>query len=171
MITFLEETLIKIKESYTDISQLTLILPSKRACGFLLNYLKSNNQKTVFAPKIISIEEFIEEVSGLKIIDSTELLFESYNIYLKTSPDQEKDSFEVYATWANTLLNDFNEIDRYVIPTNSFFNYLSSIQDINYWGVQKEKTALIENYLKFWNSLSSFYENFKSNLLNSNTGY
>lgn len=171
MITFLEETLIKIKESYPDISKLTIILPSKRACGFLLNYLKSNNQKTIFAPKIISIEEFIEEVSGLKIIDSTELLFESYKIYLKTSSDQEKDSFDVYATWANTLLNDFNEIDRYLIPTKAFFNYLSSIQDINYWGVQKEKTALIENYLKFWNSLSSFYESLKSTLLNNNIGY
>ena len=171
MITFLEETLIKIKEDCHDISKLTIILPSKRACGFLLNYLKSNNQKTNFAPKIISIEEFIEEVSSLKIIDSTELLFESYKVYLKTSPNQDKDSFDVYATWANTLLNDFNEIDRYLIPTKSFFNYLSSIQDINYWYVQNEKTELIENYLKFWNSLSSFYEALKETLLKNNVGY
>ena len=64
MITFLEETLIKIKKDYHDISKLTIILPSKRACGFLLNYLKSHNNKTSFAPKIISIEEFIEEVSN-----------------------------------------------------------------------------------------------------------
>ena len=153
MITFLEETLIKIKKDYHDISKLTIILPSKRACGFLLNYLKSHNNKTSFAPKIISIEEFIEEVSNIKIIDSTELLFESYKVYLKTSPNQDKDSFDVYATWANTLLNDFNEIDRYLIPTKPFFNYLSSIQDINYWYVQDEKTELIENYLKFWKNL------------------
>ena len=171
MITFLEETLIKIKKDYRDISKLTIILPSKRACGFLLNYLKSHNNKTSFAPKIISIEEFIEEVSNIKIIDSTELLFESYKVYLKTSPNQVKDSFDVYATWANTLLNDFNEIDRYLIPTKPFFNYLSSIQDINYWYVQNEKTELIENYLKFWNSLSSFYETLKKTLLNKNIGY
>lgn len=171
MITFLEETLLKLKEDYNDISKLTIILPSKRACGFLLNYLKSNNQETIFAPKIISIEEFIEEVSGLKIIDSTELLFESYKVYLNTSPGQDKDSFDVYSTWANTLLNDFNEIDRYLIPTKPFFNYLSSIQDINYWYVKSEKTELIENYLKFWNSLSSFYEKLKLSLLKNNVGY
>ena len=171
MITFLEETLIKIKEDDLDISKLTLILPSKRACGFLLNYLKSTNQKTIFAPKIISIEEFIEEVSGLKIIDNTELLFESYKVYLKTSPKQDKDSFDVYSTWANTLLNDFNEIDRYLIPTKSFFNYLGSIQDINNWYVQNEKTELVENYLKFWNSLSSFYETLRLKLLKNNLGY
>jgi ATP-dependent helicase/nuclease subunit B len=171
MITFLEETLIKIKEDCHDISKLTIILPSKRACGFLLNYLKANNQKTNFAPKIISIEEFIEEVSSLKIIDSTELLFESYKVYLKTAPNQDKDSFDVYSTWANTLLNDFNEIDRYLIPTKPFFNYLSSIQDINCWYVQHEKTELIENYLKFWNSLSSFYETLKKTLLKNNVGY
>ncbi len=171
MITFLEETLLKLEKDYNDISLLTIILPSKRACGFLLNYLKSNNQETIFAPKIISIEEFIEEVSGLKIIDNTELLFESYKVYLKTSPDQVKDSFDVYSTWANALLNDFNEIDRYLIPTKAFFNYLSSIQDLNYWGVQNEKTELIENYLKFWNSLSSFYETLKLILLKNNVGY
>ena len=171
MITFLEETLIKIKEDDLDISKLTLILPSKRACGFLLNYLKSTNQKTIFAPKIISIEEFIEEVSGLKIIDNTELLFESYKVYLKTTPNQDKDSFDVYSTWANTLLNDFNEIDRYLIPTKPFFNYLSSIQDINYWYVQNEKTELVENYLKFWNSLPSFYETLRLTLLKNNLGY
>ncbi|MFK5983314.1 MAG: PD-(D/E)XK nuclease family protein [Flavobacteriaceae bacterium] len=171
MQTFLEETLSKIKSANEDLSSLIFILPSKRACGFLLNFIKQENKQTSFAPKIISIEEFIEELSGLQIIDNTELLFKSYSIYLNTSPDQEKDSFEVYSTWANTLLNDFNEIDRYLIDPKSFFNYLSSIQDINHWYVKDQKTELVENYLKFWNSLNQFYSALKIDLLKNNLGY
>jgi len=171
MQTFLEETLSKVKNKYEDLSSLTFILPSKRACGFLLNHIKQNTNKTAFAPKIISIEEFIEEISGLQIINSTELLFKSYNIYLNTSKNLEKNSFDVYSTWANTLLNDFNEIDRYLIPPKPFFNYLSDIQDMNHWYVQEKKTALVENYLKFWNSLSEFYKNLKIELLKNNQAY
>ena len=93
MKTFLEETILAIKEEHSNLAALTLILPSKRAGGFLKNYLRQTADKTSFAPTIISIEEFIEELSDLKIIDTTELLFKSYNVYLTTNPDQEKDSF------------------------------------------------------------------------------
>lgn len=171
MITFLEETLNKIKEDTFDISELIIILPSKRSCGFLLNHLKSSHNETIFSPKITSIEEFIQEISGLEIIDNTELLFESYKAYLKVVSNQEKDSFEIYSTWANTLLNDFGELDRHLVPTDSFFNYLSKIKNINYWDVQNKPTELIKNYLKFWNSLPFFYNLLKTELLNKNKGY
>ena len=171
MITFLEETLAKIKEETSALSELVIILPSKRACGFLLNHLKSSADKTFFPPKISSIEEFIQEISNLKIIDPTELLFESYKVYLKVISNQEKDSFEVYSSWATPLLNDFNEIDRHLISTNSFFNYLSTIKNINHWGVQNEKTQLVKNYLKFWNSLPSFYDLLRTELIHKNQGY
>ena len=171
MITFLEETLAKIKEETSALSELVIILPSKRACGFLLNHLKSSADKTFFSPKISSIEEFIQEISNLMIIDPTELLFESYKVYLKVISNQEKDSFEVYSSWATTLLNDFNEIDRHLISTNSFFNYLSTIRNINHWGVQNEQTQLVKNYLKFWNSLPSFYDLLRKELIDKNQGY
>lgn len=171
MQTFLEETLEKIQKEHVDVSSLTLILPSKRAGSFLLNLLRKHAKTTFFAPKIISIEEFIEELSDLKIIDTTELLFKSYEAYLKTDSIQEKESFETYTTWATTLIGDFNEIDRFLIEPNSFFTYLSSIQDINHWYVKDQKTVLIENYLRFWNSLHTFYKTLKTDLLKEKVGY
>ena len=171
MQTFLEETISAINKEYPDMASLTLILPSKRAGGFLKNYLRKTATTTSFAPIIISIEEFIEELSDLKIIDSTELLFKSYEIYLTTNSSQEKDDFETYTSWATALLGDFNEIDRYLIGPKPFFNYLSSVQDINHWYVNDKKTPLIENYLKFWNSLLEFYERLKLELLSEKIGY
>lgn len=171
MITFLQEILADIKECYSDITDLTFILPSKRAGGFLMNELKSTNSKTQFAPRILSIEEFVEQLSNLQIIDNTELLFKSYEAYLNTSSITDKDDFETYSSWATTLLNDFNEIDRYLVEPKPFFNYLSSIKTLERWNVVDEKTEIINNYLRFWESLPTFYENIQSSLLKDNIGY
>ena len=171
MVTFIQETLAEIKNTYSDISEVTIILPSKRAGGFLMNELKKQASHTQFAPKILSIEEFIEQLSNLSIIDNTELLFKSYQAYQNTAAIKQKDDFETYATWATTLLNDFNEIDRYLVETAPFFGYLASIKTLERWGVSDEKTELIENYLKFWESLPLLYNNIQELLLKENIGY
>jgi hypothetical protein len=171
MVTFLQDALTDVKNSLPDISDITFILPSKRAGGFLLNELKKNSAATFFAPPICSIEEFIEELSNLKIINNTELLFKSYEAYLKTDSITEKEDFETYSTWATTLLNDFNEIDRYLVEPTRFFSYLASIKTLERWGVKEEKTELINNYLQFWESLPAFYENIQSFLLKEQIGY
>ena len=171
MQTFLEETLFSLKNKHEDLSSLTLILPSKRAGGFLKNYLSKHSQTTSFLPHIISIEEFIESVSGLSIIDNTELLFNSYQVYLQTSSFSEKENFENYSSWAITLLNDFNEIDRYLVNPKDFFNYLGSIKTMERWNLKEEKTELIEKYLQFWNSLYEFYTKLKETLLEEAIAY
>ncbi|MFT4943940.1 MAG: ATP-dependent helicase/nuclease subunit B, partial [Flavobacteriales bacterium] len=63
MHTFLEETIQYLTKKHGSLSDLTIVLPSKRAGGVLLNYLKNDAHSTSFAPKIISIETFIENVS------------------------------------------------------------------------------------------------------------
>jgi hypothetical protein len=172
MLTFLEETLQTIKRNHSNISELVLILPSKRACGFLLNYLRKSPEKTAFAPTIISIEEFIETLSDLKIISTTEMLFKSYEAYLQTHSISDKDDFEIYSSWAITLLGDFNEIDRYLVDPNAFFNYLGSIKALEKWSMKdQDKTNLIESYLQFWNQLPQFYETLKELLLTEGEGY
>ena len=171
MHTFLEETIQYLTKKHGSLSQLTIILPSKRAGGFFLNHLKNQAQLTSFAPKIISIETFIERVSDLTIIDPTALLFKSYQSYLKLDSMPEKESFDTFSTWATTLLGDFNEIDRYLLDTHSFFNYLNDIQDLNHWYLREDKTPLIEKYLAFWNSLEEFYKILKNTLLKDHLGY
>ncbi|MBZ0326338.1 MAG: PD-(D/E)XK nuclease family protein [Altibacter sp.] len=172
MLTFLEETLQSIKRNHSNFSELTLILPSKRACGFLLNYLRKSSITTSFAPKIYSVEEFIETLSDLKIISTTEMLFKSYEAYLNTHSISEKEDFETYTTWATTLLNDFNEIDRYLVEPTAFFSYLGSIKALEKWNVkEQDKTDLIERYLQFWEQLPEFYENLKELLITAGEGY
>ncbi|WP_378186152.1 PD-(D/E)XK nuclease family protein [Aquimarina sp. W85] len=172
MKTFLQEVVQAIDLEKNNVADLIFVVPSKRAGLFLKKEIRSfYEDRTFFAPQIYSIEEFIEKVSGLKSIDTIATLFQFYETYLKTYPEQEKESFDNFSTWAQTLIHDFNEIDRYCIDHTDFFSYLSSIQDINHWYLQEEKTTLIQNYILFWQSLYGYYQNFRSELIHKKRGY
>ncbi|MBQ0733820.1 PD-(D/E)XK nuclease family protein [Aquimarina celericrescens] len=172
MKTFLKEVLLELHSTKEKISDLVFLVPSKRAGLFLKKELVTiYTNQTIFVPEILSIEEFITKVSGLQQIDNIQALFEFYEIYLNINPHLEKEDFETFSNWAQTLIYDFNEIDRYCIDHKSFFTYLSNIQDINHWYLQKEKTELIQNYIKFWESLLDYYNDFKDRLLSKKIGY
>ncbi|MGV6827836.1 MAG: PD-(D/E)XK nuclease family protein [Flavobacteriales bacterium] len=171
MITFLEETLNTLYTKHKDLSSFTIIFPSKRAGSFFKHYLKNKTDIHQISPIIVSIEEFIEEISETTIIDPIPLIFNSYKAYLQTNSIKVKDNFDDFNSWISTLLSDFNEIDRHLIPPKDFFKYLHNIQDLNHWYLENKKTTLIKNYLQFWEGLFDFYTQLTNLLTQKNLGY
>ena len=85
--TFLDKLSERIIADYgTELPGITIILPNKRARVFLLESLKKHISGTVFAPTITSIEDFVQEMAGIRSADPIELLFEFYNVYLGLTP-------------------------------------------------------------------------------------
>lgn len=162
------------KNHGSDLEQVLIVLPNKRAKVFLIEALKNKLDAPAFAPEIISIEEFIARISGLQSIDSIELLFVFYEVY-KTSClklDKAIDSFDVFSSWATMLLADFNEIDRYLLDTKHVFSYLKNIDDIHHWAVDADQhTPMIENYLRLWDLMPLYYKELHEWLLKNNLGY
>ena len=150
--TFLKNLADKLLSDHSDnISEITIILPNKRAKIFLLEAFKEKLPNFTFAPKITSIEDFIQEVASIRSVDAIELLFEFYTVYLSLTTKEKQQTFEQFSNWAKTLLQDFNEIDRYLKDPKHVFSYLQDIEVIKRWGIElDDKTALIDNYLEFW---------------------
>jgi hypothetical protein len=171
--TFLDKIAQVIVGDYIgNLSDVTIVLPNKRAKIFLVEALKKQINTNVFSPKIISVEDFIQEISGIRSIDSIELLFEFYEVYLSITEKTSQQSFELFANWAKTLLQDFNEIDRYLLDPLHVLSYLKDIEDIKKWGIEVEnKTKLLENYIDFWKLLPQYYQELYTNLLNKGLGY
>ena len=171
--TFLDKLVNKILKDYSNnIGEIVVILPNKRAKVFFIDSLRHQIKETIFCPKIISIEDFVQEVSGIQSIDAIELLFEFYNVYVSITPKQNQQSFELFANWAKTLLQDFNEIDRYLLEPNHVLSYLKDIEDIKKWGIAVEdKTELLEKYIDFWKLLPHYYTALYSHLSNKKVGY
>ena len=170
MHSFLELVLHQLKTEYPKLENITFVVPSRRASTFLNKHLAAHITKPVFAPHIFSIEEFIADIANLNYVSNTELLFELYASYSSLKLN-EPDDFNSFLKWGQTLLQDFNEINRYLVNHQSLFSYLSSIQKLKNWGVVNEKTKLITNYLNFWNSLPALYLDFTSKLLKQKKGY
>ena len=173
MATFIRDVLKNLQKNRANLSQLTFVLPSKRSCLFLKHQLPGIIHQSIFSPEIISIEDFIENLSGLKTVSSTELLFQFYDTYKAITKPSNQDTFEIFSKWAQILIQDFNEIDKYLIPQENIFNYLSAIKEIEnkHWSLEEEQTDFIKNYLLFWNKLNDYYSHFSKALLNKKTGY
>lgn len=171
MKSFIAKCLEEIGANSNTISESVFVLPSKRAGVFLKKELSKYYQTTFFLPKIISIEEFIEDVSGLTTSGNLETLFTFYKVYASIIPNELKESFESFSKWGQILLHDFNEIDRYGIDAKQFFANLSNIKQIENWSPNEEPTELIKNYLDFWKNSHQYYDVLQSELLQSGSGY
>jgi len=170
MQSFLEEVAFEVSNEYDTLEDLIFVLPSKRAGTFLKNTIAATSTKTAFAPQIYSIEEFIEKISGLVYASNTQQLFQLYDTYLKnTTKDQ--DNFLTFSKWGQTLLQDFNEIDRYLIDAKKLFSNLAAIQEISHWSVQGEQTQMMQDYLAFWNNLDQLYSDFNAALFDQGMGH
>ncbi|PNQ74871.1 PD-(D/E)XK nuclease family protein [Hanstruepera neustonica] len=169
MTSFLNDVLNDLNDS--DLSNLTFIMPSKRAGVFLKHEISNYSSGPLFSPEIYSIEEFVENLSQLKPISNIELLFEFYSTYKALTPIDSQDNFETFSKWAQILLQDFNEIDRYQIAEDDIFDYLSAIQEINHWSLDNNPTKLVSNYLAFWKKLKNYYNHLTKELLSKGMGY
>ncbi|MBD3862996.1 PD-(D/E)XK nuclease family protein [Olleya marilimosa] len=171
MTSFIQDVIDDLVTKEVNFSDLVFILPSRRAGVFLRRTLSFTLNQTIFAPKIISIESFVEELSDLKATTNTELLFEFYNVYITLTPEKERETFEAFTKWAQIILQDFNEIDRYLIPQKKIFDYLKAIKNLEHWSLQPDKTELVSSYLKFWNKLNDYYNAFTQSLILKKQGY
>ncbi len=155
---FLKKTANYLYQQYGDnIGDICVVLPNKRACFFLKHYLLQQVEKTIWAPEILSIEDFIEKLSGLKFIDETTLLFEFYDIY-KNIKLKDAENFDVFIEWAQTLVNDFNEIDKYLVETKKLFNYIKDNKKIGIWDLQaRPLTEAEKKYINFFETFENYY--------------
>ncbi len=161
-----------IEKHSHKLSDIVVVLPNKRAKVFLIEALKRQIESNIFSPEIISVEDFVQNIAGIRSVDPIELLFEFYEVYLSITEKSNQQSFELFANWAKTLLQDFNEIDRYLLEPSHVLSYLKDIEDIKKWGVEVEnKTQLLENYIDFWKLLPHYYQSLYSHLLNKGIGY
>ena len=170
MTSFLQEVAHSVCSENRNIENYIFVLPSKRAGNFLKTALVSEIGRTIFAPKIYSVEEFIQLIAGQLSSSRINLLFTLYESYLELAED-EAESYESFVSWGNTLLQDIMEIDRYLIPPERVFTYLSAIQEMNHWAVVPEKTAQISGYLKFWELLHPIYQRFTAKLIEKGEGH
>lgn len=169
--SFISDIFKELKNQEKDFSRLTFILPNKRAGLFLKQELSNYIDKASFLPEICSIESFIEELSQLRKISSIELLFEFYSVYKSLNPKDKVEPFDQFSKWATIVVQDFNEIDRYLVSPSKIFDYISEVQKMNHWSLDPNPTKMIKGYLYFWQQIKEYYFSFNQQLTDKGVGY
>ncbi|MCO6501205.1 MAG: PD-(D/E)XK nuclease family protein [Vicingus serpentipes] len=168
---FLKKTAAHLINTYGDgLSDVCIVLPNKRAGLFLKQHLSELIQRPVWLPEILGAEELIEQLSDVEIIDNVVQLFELYAVYKTTLKTPE--SFDEFSKWGQILLHDFNEIDRYIIPTENLFNHINEARALEVWNLGEGPITDFElKYLQFWKQLGDIYIAFKKHLEQKNWAY
>lgn len=169
---FLKSVADYIHVNYKDnVENLCIVLPNKRGALFLKNHLAQAFGKTIWLPSIISAEDLITELSGLKTLEEIDLICHLYESY-RHCYGANAETFESFAKWGQLILQDFNEIDRYLADSEQLYENLKDIKEIENWSLGAESLSEYQNnYLKFMNSLGAIYKHFSSFLLANNWAY
>ena len=168
---FLKKTAAHLINTYGDeLSDVCIVLPNKRAGLFLKQHLSDLIQQPVWLPEIIGAEELIKKLSAVEIVDNVVQLFELYEVYKHNVTEPE--SFEEFSKWGQILLHDFNEIDRYLIPTKNLFNHINEARALEVWNLgEGPATDFQLKYIQFWKQLGALYNDFQSHLTSKSWAY
>jgi len=170
MNTFISDTLNSILKTAYKFDDVVFVLPSQRAGVYVKNELKKKIQNG-FLPEVLSIETFIEKISGLKKVDTVELLFLFYEIYKDLENDPHL--FDTFSSWATTALQDYNEIDQYLVPQKEIFTYLKDVERLKKWTLEEQipPTQMMKNHLSFMELFGDLYQLLYKKLTAKQIGY
>ena len=159
-----------LADNPTDLHRVLVLLPNKRGEIFLKREMGKQLSKPALAPAMQTIEEFVQSASGYQKQSQLQLLLKLFGVYRQEINAEE--NFDTFLKWGNTLLHDYNEIDRHLIDAYQLYGNLLDAKRIESWGVEPENpTELMGNFLRFWRDLYPLYQAFHAALDAENLSY
>lgn len=130
MIPFLQNVAQAYFKSHgRQVSNFTFIFPSRRAGIFFQKYLAEVAREPIFSPEILTISDLFTRLSSYKQADRIEMLFNLYDIYTKVSGSVE--SFDDFLFWGEMILNDFDDVDKYMGDARQLFRNIYDLREID----------------------------------------
>lgn len=129
--------------------ELAFVFPNRRAGLFFCKYLSEIAGKPVFSPTIWTINDLFTRLSGKQPADRMRMLFLLYGFYRQRSGSTE--SFDEFLYWGEMLLNDFDDVDKYLVDARMLFSNVTDLRRIesDFGFLSETQIAAIRS---FWSS-------------------
>jgi ATP-dependent nuclease, subunit B len=175
------------KEFGNTLNRHCLVFPNRRAGLYFLKYLAARIEKPVWAPSILTINELFRSYSSLQTAGNEILLFELYKVYGKLKKPPE--SFDEFYYWGDMLLNDFDDVDKYLVDASLLFRNVLDIKNIDqqFGGLAEVQIEIIRRFwtnfnadkptnqksgfISIWSVLFDLYSGFRKSLKTKNLAY
>ena len=170
--TFLQKLAKEINDKHPDnLDKLCFVFPSKRSGLFFKKELAKIKGNSFWAPQILTIESFIEELSGLQVINPLEQLFQLFEIHKKLDI-QPQLPFEKFIDPAKIILADFNDIDMALADADNLFQNVKDYVELQNWDPSNaDETSLAKKYLEAFVNLPIYYKAYQEKLISEGKAY
>lgn len=176
-----------IENSTENWIKTAIILPSRRSCVVLQEYLAENlskSGKAFILPDILPIHEFWTQLSGYAIPDKDILLLELFEVYQQFW--FEEITIEDFMPWGKMMLSDFDEIDKYTVNATQLFTIIKDEKEIDahfsiddelraimsqFWNMVQSEKTYEKSFIKTWEIIGSVYHKFKETLQEKSIAY
>lgn len=157
MIPFLQSLAIELTARHgSELGDFLIVVPHKRGVTYLRRYFEEAVSERLLRqpsrremPRIITISEHVEEITGLSRGSRLQLLFvlyDSYRALFGQGRPPCAEGFEEFRRWGETALSDFNDVDMYDVDADALFSNLSDYNDIRTDFLSDEQKTVIEKY-------------------------
>ncbi len=172
MEAFLDQVTRHILKKYPDeTGEICIVTPNRRAGLFIRKYFAAAIDKPAWAPEILSIEDFINRISGYTVPDNIGLQFELYTVYQGLERGQ-AESIDSFLQWSPVLIRDFDDIDNSMADPDKLYSYLQDIRYIDTWNPDGSPlTAFQQQYLDFIKKIQVYHNKFGERLLPRNLAW
>lgn len=159
MIPFLKQIATLFYDKYgADVHRLAFVFPNRRSGIFFRKYLSEIATRPIFAPSILTINDLFYRLNPKRQADHIKLLFLLYDIYIRQSGSDE--TFDDFVYWGEMLLNDFDDIDKYLVDVKQLF---TNVRDLN--NIDHEFSFLQPDQIR---AIRSFWSSFRPESNDSN---
>ena len=170
-----------------EVSRLAFVFPNRRTGLFFQKYLSEVADIPLFSPTILTINDLFIQLSGKQSADRISMLFTLYDIYIRQSGSTE--TFDEFLYWGEMLLNDFDDIDKYMANARMLFSNVTDLREIendfdflsdeqiaairSFWSsfYPRGDTPNQQQFLAVWQVLYDLYEEFRATLGAEGKGY
>lgn len=111
------------------VSDLCFVFPNRRSSLFFQKYLGQCASKPIFSSKLLTINDLFLQLSGYTNVNKIEALYILYQHYSAMLSNRE--SFDDFVYWGDVLLNDFDDIDKYMVKADKLFANIKDLKDLD----------------------------------------
>lgn len=177
------------------------VLPNRRSLKFFQKHLGQEygkkEGKPLLSPAITTINTFFSRLGGLAVADWVDQMYVLYIEYIKLKYPQmsleqgcAKEPFDEFVYWGDTILKDFNDIDKYMVNARQLFTNVKDLKEIesDFSFLSPKQLEAVKcfwtNYLKggefsakkeffssVWQLMYPLYCNFNAALQEKGVGY
>ena len=147
-----------------------LCFPNNRAGYYFSEELKPFLAAGAWMPEVTTLEKWIRSLSDKISVQNVELINLLYKVYTGIGGS---DDFESFIPTAQTMLADFEELDKQLVNPKRLFKDLNDIKSLNTF-LFDEETLLSEyskHYREFWDLFRDSYFRFTEALNESGKAY